>query len=391
MSDAPVFNVDPEVFMLQPYEDLKRMREEAPIAFVPQLNSILMTRHEDIFANEKIEDVFSAAILNREMQKTCGHNMIMKDGEEHMRERNVLNPALTPKAMKTIYNEKFSEIVDKLIDEFVEFGEAELMQAFSMPLAAEVIVTLLGLKGVDRNEIQRICRGLIAGIANYLSDPEIQAAATECGNDLEKYINESRTDLEKTPDASVLSIMIAGGMSNEQITSNIKLIVAGGINEPFASIGGTLAATLSYPDQYAKVQSGEVGWREVFEEYCRWNSPIGMSPRLLTREYTVGDVTFEAGDEVSLVFRSGNRDEDVFENADILDVTRKNLRDSMTFGSGPHFCAGTWAARALAQIALPRVIERLPGLRLQEREEIQYEGYFFRAPSSLHVQWDIKK
>ena len=53
MSDAPHFDIDPDAFWQDPYPALAKMRSSAPIAYVPQLGATLLTRHGDIFTQEK--------------------------------------------------------------------------------------------------------------------------------------------------------------------------------------------------------------------------------------------------------------------------------------------------------------------------------------------------
>src|ERR1700737_5513380 len=78
MSNAPHYNIDVGAFWADPYPDLARMRKEAPIAFVPQLGSTVLTRRDDIFSQEKRIGVFSshqpAGLMNRLMR----HNMMRK-------------------------------------------------------------------------------------------------------------------------------------------------------------------------------------------------------------------------------------------------------------------------------------------------------------------------
>ncbi len=66
------------------------MRREAPIAFVPQLGSTLLTRRDDIFVSEKRIDVFSSDQPAGLMTRLMGHNMMRKDGDAHMAERSDL-------------------------------------------------------------------------------------------------------------------------------------------------------------------------------------------------------------------------------------------------------------------------------------------------------------
>ncbi|MBL4768210.1 MAG: cytochrome P450, partial [Rhodobacteraceae bacterium] len=118
-----------------------------------------------------------------------------------------------------------------------------------------------------------------------------------------------------------------------------------------------------------------------------WNSPIGMSPRRVARADTVGDVTFEPEDRVFFMFSSACRDEDHFDTPDVFDITR-NTQSAISFGAGPHFCAGAATARCLiTEIALPLAFNHLKNLRLIG--DAPFTGWAFRGPTSVPVAWDI--
>ena len=158
--------------------------------------------------------------------------------------------------------------------------------------------------------------------------------------------------------------MTHAGMPDEMVRANIKLTISGGQNEPRDAIAGAIWALLEHPDQLELATSGDVSWQQVFEEYCRWIAPIGMSPRRIATEHSYGGVEFEPEERVFFMFSSANRDENYFDNPDDFDVTRDTAA-ALTFGAGPHFCAGAAASRSLVgDVALPRIFERLERLRL---------------------------
>jgi cytochrome P450 len=177
-------------------------------------------------------------------------------------------------------------------------------------------------------------------------------------------------------------------MPEPNVRHNIKLTISGGQNEPRKAIAGTVWALLTHPDQLALVRAGKVGWLQVFEEFARWISPIGMSPRRVAKAATVSGVAFAPEDRVFLMFGSANRDETHFIDADKFDLTRDTTK-SIPFGAGPHFCAGAAASRAMiADVALPRLFARLKGLRLDGSEPVRIGGWAFRGLFNLPVRWD---
>ena len=231
-------------------------------------------------------------------------------------------------------------------------------------------------------------QGMIDGIANYTGDPAIEARCNAATAGIDAAIDDMLPVVKKAPNHSLLSVMIHGGMPEANVRHNIKLTISGGQNEPRKAIAGTIWALLTHPEQFALVRDGKVEWLQVFEEFARWISPIGMSPRRIAKAATVGGVDFAPEDRVFLMFGSANRDEAHFADADKFDLTRDTAK-SIAFGAGPHFCAGAAASRAMiADVALPSVFARLKGLRLDESEPVRIGGWAFRGLFNLPVRWD---
>jgi len=231
-------------------------------------------------------------------------------------------------------------------------------------------------------------QAMIDGVANYTGDPGIEARCVSATEAIDLAIDQRLADIRKNPDASLLSVMTQAGMPEEMVRANIKLTISGGQNEPRDAIAGAIWALLEQPDQLELVTSGAVSWQQVFEEYCRWIAPIGMSPRRIATEHSYDGVEFEAEDRVFFMFSSANRDESHFDHPNDFDVTRDNTA-ALTFGAGPHFCAGAAASRSLiGDVALPKIFERLEGLRLDANAPaVEFRGWAFRGPLSVPVLW----
>ncbi|MEM1301730.1 MAG: cytochrome P450, partial [Pseudomonadota bacterium] len=123
--------------------------------------------------------------------------------------------------------------------------------------------------------------------------------------------------------------------------------------------------------------------RDAFEEYARWISPIGMSPREVAQDASVAGHDLTKGTRVFLMFGSGNRDAEHFSNPDAFDLTQDRSA-AISFGAGPHFCAGAWASKTLiGDVALPMFFEAFPKVRLVE--DVQFGGWAFRGPIKAMV------
>ena len=388
MSSAPTVNVDPAAFWADPYPLLAEMRATAPICFVPELGATLITRRDDIHLCEKNVAVFSSDQPGGLMNVLMGHNMMRKDGDEHRRERFVYYPTISPRKVEQVWSALFEQLADAVLDDFEESGSVDLVPDYATAVSGEALKAVTGLSQVRFQDLNAWSQAMIDGVANYTGNPELESRCHDATAAIDAAISERLPEIKQQSDYSLLSVMTEAGMPEEMVRANIKLTISGGQNEPRDAIAGAIWALLTHPDQLDLALSGEVSWLQVFEEYCRWIAPIGMSPRRVAVEHTYGGVVFEPEERVFFMFGSGNRDEQYFDEPDRFDVTRDTTA-SLHFGAGPHFCAGAAASRSLVgDVALPKIFERLDNLEIDlGNAPVEFGGWAFRGPLRLPVNW----
>ena len=388
MSSAPTVNIDPAAFWADPYPTLAQMRQSAPICFVPELGATLITRRDDIHTCEKNVAVFSSDQPNGLMNVLMGRNMMRKDADEHRHERFIYYPAISPRKVEQVWATLFEDLTDSVLTGFQQSGSADLVPHYATAVSGEALKAITGLTQVWFQDLDAWSQAMIDGVANYANDPEVESRCHTATAAIDAAISERLPQVKKVPDYSLLSVMTEAGMPEEMVRANIKLTISGGQNEPRDAIAGAIWALLTHSDQLALAVSGEVSWLQVFEEYCRWIAPIGMSPRRVAIEHSYDGVTFEPEDRVFFMFNSANRDENHFDAPDVFDVTRDTTA-SLTFGAGPHFCAGAAASRSLVgNVALPKLFERLGELRLDPlAPPVEFGGWAFRGPLTLPAIW----
>jgi cytochrome P450 len=387
LSTAPHIDIDVAAFWNDPYPTLAALRKQTPIAYVPQLGSTLLCGRDDISVSEKQIDVFSSDQPNGLMTRLMGYNMMRKDGAAHSVERNAFFPAISPRAVKTHWSLQFQAHADRLIDALSSSVTVDFIADFALPFSAECLKSVTGLTNMRYQDMNAWSQAMIDGIANYLGDPEVEARCHEATAGIDAAIDGMLPGLGED-NKSLLGVMVASGMPMDSVRANIKLAISGGQNEPRKALAGTLWALLTHPEQLELIRTGALSYLQAFEEFARWISPIGMSPRRIARPWTIRNVDFERDDRVFLMFGSGNRDEQYFERADRFDI-RRDASKSIAFGAGPHFCAGAWVSRAMiANIALPTVVARLQNLRVVADTPVEIGGWAFRGLLNLPLVWD---
>ena len=379
----PVYEVNPERFWHDPYLDLKNMRRNAPLCFVPQLNAVLFTKRDDIFTCEKMIDIFSSDQPGGLMTVLMGENMMRKDGEPHLLERKQAFPALSPRTVRDVWKSRFEDHTAHVLDGFKSSETVDLVTQYAMPVSGHALRHITGLTNIGPNEMDNASQAMIDGVGNYAGDTEVERrchAAT-------KLLDDAIDDMLATATvdkASMLAVLLNANQPMGSIRANIKLAISGGQNEPRDAIAGTVSALLSHPDQLNAILNGDQTWLQAFEEYARWMSPIGMSPRRVAKSSKWNGIELEPESRVFFMFGSANRDETVFDQPDTFDIAR-NTAKSISFGAGPHFCAGAAASRTLiAEVALPMLFEKFPNIQLVNKT--QYGGWAFRGPLEVEVE-----
>ncbi|HWS49875.1 MAG TPA: cytochrome P450 [Microbacterium sp.] len=385
---APVADwVELQKLVEDPYPTYARLRDEAPVAYVPQLDRYLLTTFRDCFDAEMDQDTFSASEdpARSTMVRSMGRPMLRKDDPEHKQERNAMAPALKPVTIKRFWREQFDEVATRYIARLRDAGdEADLATDFAIPFAADNLSIMIGFTGIAPDTLMRWSHALIRGTGNVADDPLIWAETDVVRAEIDEAIDRTLRDSDDSG-PSIISTMRRAGAGDEQLRANIRLTISGGMNEPSHVISSAVWCLSTNPDQRRLVETGERTWRDVFEETARYQSPVGMYPRRTTRDVELRGVHIPAQSTVSLVIASANRDEDQFHEPDAFDLQRESA-SHLAFGNGTHICAGNWAARSMiGEVALPRLYAEFPDIDVPEPDAVPFRGWVFRGPTSVPV------
>jgi cytochrome P450 len=162
----------------------------------------------------------------------------------------------------------------------------------------------------------------------------------------------------------VLAQLDGGPLTHQELHGYLKLLISGGNETTRNATSRGILALLEHPDQVARFHADPEGLLEpLVDEVVRYTSPVIQFVRTATQDTTVGGQQVRAGEMVVLWYPSANRDEDVFDRPDELDIGRRP-NDHLGFGHGPHFCLGAnlarWELRAIFRaLARAGTLDRL--------------------------------
>jgi cytochrome P450 len=375
-----------------PYPLYARLREEEPVSWVESVGLWLVTRWDDVNQVDKTPDTFTAETEPSTLNRTFGKNLLGSEGEYHDRVRAVIHPWFRMNAIGHFPQEVIVPLVDELIDGFIANGEVELASQLAEPLSVRVLRRATGLSKIDDDTLRSWFMGLAEGAANFEGDPAKQKIADAASRDVNETIEPILEELLAKPDDTLLSSMLhtqidGQGLSREEIQSNLKVMIVGGMQAVSDAICVAVWALLSHPEHVARVAADPELITPAVEEALRWHAPVGTSTRQTTQATQLGGVELPKGALIAAVLASANRDPRHWDRPDDFLLDRQR-RPHLSFACGPHVCIGSLLARYETRAALGRLLERLPNLRLDPERPAGFRGWEFRSPEHLHLLFD---
>jgi cytochrome P450 len=304
--------------------------------------------------------------------------MSRNDGEEHARLRRISVRAFTARRIAQL-RDSIQRHVDDLIAAMVDRagadGIADIKTELANQLPVRVIVDLIGVPQSDRDAIWEWGEALAA----HMSPGSESLARADAAIDAFKdYVRAMVERLHRTGDGPELARIMLEGHSNEALTEDelvamFVLILFGGSETTTNLLGNGFLALQRHRDQWDRLVADPTLVRGAVDELMRYDSPHHYLPRLATADFAIGDERIRAGETVIVMMGAANRDPEVFDDPERLDLTRPNRGDHLSLAFGPHYCLGAALAKMEGDLVFTALVTRFPEARLLT-DEITYGG-----------------
>lgn len=368
--------------LIDPYPRYAELRELGGVVHLPANGVYALTRYDVIRNALGDPGTFSSRTIgfNPMVNEALQGTSLASDPPVHAQLRATLTENLSPRALrglKTTIDAKAAALVDDLAAR----GSFEAIDALARVFPLEVVADLIGFTGHVRDNMLRWGQA-----AMQVLGPMNQRTAESFPIAGELYGWCSGVTAEDLAPGSVgrgiFDAEARGDIPPNTAGQIIHQYLGAGVDTTIASIGNIVALFGRHPDQFDLVREDTSLVPAAFAEVLRYWVPIHAWGRHVTRDVEIDGVTVPGGSQVAILFGSGNHDPRHFENPDAFLVER-NPVDHLSFGYGPHGCAGQGLARLEAHAVIEALATRVQ--RLVVGEEVRVPSNTTRSIERLPV------
>lgn len=353
-------------FLADPYPHYRRLRETDPVHWNAARDGWQLFRYADMVEVLRDDERFSAERGPQPVGNDAPRSMLGSDPPDHTRLRTLVNKAFTARTIRQLTG-RIHDVVDELLVGIADRGEMEAINEFAYPLPITVIAEMLGVPASDRDFFREQSQKIAVALGP-IDDMQVGLQAMDGRNHLVEYFNELIPKRKDSPSDDVLTALLqaeeAGDfLTHGELLAMLLLLLVAGHETTVNLIGNGLLALLRNPNQLERLRTEEGIERQAVEELLRYDSPVQMTGRMAKVDLEIGGKPIRAGQSVSTIVASANRDPHQFPDPDSLDLTREPC-NHLSFSAGIHFCLGAQLARLEGQIALSTAVRRFPNLKL---------------------------
>lgn len=367
-----------------PYPLLEDLQSRCPVHKDTLSNQFILTRYDDIksIVNDRTlwrhpsrarPDSLFHQFVNRSQQggPREGESILFMDDPDHARVRQPLTKAFYRRAARMRGD------VDTIVDEVLRGLEGrahfDVINDYGIPIPILVIAKVLGVEPERLQEFREWSEGIILAL-HVMRSEEQTRQMTAADVALTAYFTEAMAERRRVPRDDLITDMVqlqaeGAPLNDAEIRINLAALLVGGNLTTTDLIGNGVLTLLRHPDQLAALRADPGLAASAVEEILRFEAPISLTSRVASRDMEVGGCPVRTGDPMMTFVRAANRDPAVFEDPDRFDITRKRA-PHMSFGGGAHICIGAPLARMEGQVAIPRLFEHFPRLRLAPQQAL---------------------
>lgn len=323
-----------------------------------------------------------------ELERLLRSWLLFIDAPEHSRLRKLMNKGFSSAAVEAL-RPRIEAIVDRLLKPMQHSSEANILQDIAYPLPVTVIAEMFG---APETMYEHFIRWSDA-VATFLGSPNKTVVQTQLAQEavlaLVGFFRGAVAERRQNKGSDLISLLLdiaedGDVLTEEELYAQCVMLLGAGHETTRNLIGNGMYTLLRHPEEMAELRANPELIRMTVEELLRYESPIQLATRVAKEDMEICGVRVRHGELIVFMLGAANRDPLQFKSADRLDVRRLN-NPHLAFGAGEHFCIGNQLARLEGQIAILKMVQQFPRMRLAAQHSEWVPNYGFRGLKKLPV------
>lgn len=372
----------------------ERLRKEDPIHYCqdsPHGPHWSITKYHDIVAVDMTHGVFSSeqgVTIVDLPEEYWTPSFIKMSPPKHGEQRDTISPIVAPENLAKLEG-LIRRRVKAVLDSLPRNETFDWVDKVSIELTTQMLATLFDFPFEDRR------------LLTYWSD--VAATTPRTGHEIDTWekrravlsgcldyftrLWNERNNAE--PRADLISMMAHSpatrDMEPREFLGNLILLIVGGNDTTRNSMSGSVLFMDQNPSELRKLRETPRLVSSAVSEIIRYQTPIAHMRRTAMVDVMIRNKQIRQGDKVVMWYISGNRDDEVIDQADSFIIDRMNPRQHLSFGFGIHRCVG----RHLAELQLKILWEEMLNRRLEIKvvgDPERVASNFVHGYSALPVQ-----
>lgn len=322
---------------------------------------IYVTRYADIVEVSKKTGTYSSAQGVRCPRQADAPLSIPAETDKplHSEYRKLFLNVLSPPKVREA--EPFlRELTEGLVRDYVAGPQQDFVQDVAVQLPIRAVGALVGIDLKASGEMQRHVEGILA----HYGKPEALNALNALSAMAQMEIDERRATPRSDYLTTLVNTEVDGRLlTDDELQNMLRTFMFAGFETTAHMIGSIMFYLAEHPDIQQRVRGDDDALMNFVEEALRLFPPVHTMFRTVVQPAKLRDAGLQPGEVVGMLYGAGNRDPEKFENPDLFDMDRPNVRSHLSFGFGAHLCAGSQLART-EMWTLLRVLRDYPPFSL---------------------------
>jgi cytochrome P450 len=379
-SDIDLFDDD---ILIDPYPTYTALRDQAAVVHLPANDVYVLTRYDairDALGDPATFSSVKAIGFNDGVNDALQGTSLASDPPVHTQLRATLSANLTPRALRGLEGQ-INEKADALVAELAAGGGFEAIDSLARAFPLEIVANLIGFTGAVKDNMLRWGQAAmqVIGPMNQRTIESFPIAGELYG-----WCSAVTADdlAEGSIGRGIFDAQTRGEIPEGAAGHIIHQYLGAGVDTTIASIGNIVALFGRHPEQFELVRKDPSLVPAAFAEVLRYWAPVHAWGRKATRDVEIDGALVPEGAKVAVLFGAGNRDERHYDDADSFTVAR-NPVDHLSFGYGPHGCAGQGLARMEGHAIIAALAKHVTSFRLGD--EVRLPSNVTRSIERLDV------